>query len=63
MGVPVVAQHVKNLTNIYKDVGSILGHAQWVKESGVAESGADPAWVLHCCGCGIGWQLQLQFSP
>ena len=24
---------------------------------------ADVAWILSCCGCGIGWQLQLQFNP
>ena len=21
------------------------------------------ARIQHCCGCGIGWQLQLQFNP
>lgn len=21
------------------------------------------AWILHCCDCGLGWQLQLQFTP
>ena len=32
MGVPMVAQQVKNLTSILKDVGSIPGLAQWVKD-------------------------------
>ena len=32
MGVPMVAHRVKNLTNIYEDVGSIPGLAQWVKD-------------------------------
>ena len=31
LGVPAVAQQVKNLTSTHKDVGSILGLAQWVK--------------------------------
>ena len=24
---------------------------------------ANTAQVLSCCGCGVGWQLQLQFNP
>ena len=31
-GVPVVAQQVKNLTSICKDVGLIPGLAQWLKD-------------------------------
>ena len=31
MGVPVVAQQVKNPTSIHKDVGLIPGLTQWVK--------------------------------
>ena len=30
--VPIVAQQVKNLTSIRKDVGSIPGLTQWVKD-------------------------------
>ena len=30
--VPIVAQRVKNLTNIPEDVGSIPGLAQWVED-------------------------------
>ena len=32
MGVPVVAQQVKNPTSIHKDVGLIPGLTQWVKD-------------------------------
>ena len=30
--IPIVAQLVKNPTSIHVDIGSITGHAQWVKD-------------------------------
>ena len=32
VGVPIVAQQVKNPTSIHEEVGSIPGLAQWVKD-------------------------------
>ena len=50
-GVSVVAQLVKNLTDIHEDVGLIPGLAQWVKEeSGIA------------AGCGMGHRCGLDLA-
>ena len=45
VGVPVVAQRVKNPTSIHEDENLIPGLAQWVK---------DPAVALSC---GVGGRL------
>ena len=37
LGVPIVAQQVKNLTSMHEDAG-LITLAQWVKGSGIAPS-------------------------
>ena len=65
-GVPAVAQQFKNLTSIHEDVGSVPGLYQWVNNPALlqaAEWVPDATQILHCCGHGIGRQLQLQCDP
>ena len=57
LGVPIVAQWAKNMTSIYKDVGSIPTLAQGVKDLALplpATEVTDVAQMWHCCGCGTG---------
>ena len=44
-------------TSIHEAVGLIPGPTLWVKDSALPQ--ADSAWIWHCCGCGVSWQLQL----
>ena len=61
-GVSDAVQWVKNPTSIPKDAGSIPGLVQWVKDLLLPQAVVlftDVARICHCCGCGVGPQLQL----
>ena len=65
-GVPTVAQRVKNPPSVHEDAGSVPGLCQWGKDPGLPWTVVEvpdvaPFW--HCCGCGVGQQLQLPFNP
>ena len=61
LGVPAVAQRVKNLISIPQHAGWILGLIQGFEDLALPQTATevtDVAQIWHCCGCGIGWQLQ-----
>ena len=62
LGVPTVAQQVKNPTSICEDLRSIPGLTQWVKDPALlwaAVQVTDVVQIPCCCGWGIDQQLQL----
>ena len=55
-----------NPANVHEDTGLIPDLDQWVGDLALPLAVvcvADMAWILHCCGCGVGRQLQLRFDP
>ena len=61
-----MARQNKNPASIHEDVSLIPGLAQWGKDVALLQAAvqvANAAWIPRCCGCGIDWQLQLQFHP
>ena len=59
-------QWLTNPTRNYEVVGLIPGLAEWVKDPSIAVScciGCRPHLDPRCCGCGVGWQLQLRLYP
>ena len=56
----------KNPTLYSVSEDASLSLSRWVEDLSLPQTAvyvAEAAQILHCRGCGIGWQLQLQFSP
>ena len=57
-----MAQRVKNRHGVREDAGLNPSLAQWVKDQALPKAAVevtDAALIWHCCGCGVGQQLQL----
>ena len=66
LGVPVVAQQVKNPTSIHEDVGLIPGLAPWLKKPTLPQAAA-LSWVVVGCSSdstpGLGTYICQRCSP
>ena len=61
LGVPDVAQQVKNTASIHEDADLIPGLTQWVNDLRCHKLllGSQMRLGWHCHDCGIGWQPKL----
>ena len=54
-----------NPTSIHEDAGLIPVPAQWAKDPALPRAVVEvegTARIWHCCGCGVGRQLQLPLA-
>ena len=64
--VPIVDQHVKNLTSDSEDVASIPSLTQWMKDPLLPKATAYVAYaaqIQYCCARGVDQELHLRFNP
>ena len=52
-----------NPARSHEVAGLIPGLAQWIWFAVSCGIGTDTAQIPHCCGCAVGWPLQLPFNP
>ena len=61
-----MAQWLTNPTRNHEVVGSVPGLTWWVGDLALPRAVvkvADAARILHCCGSGVGFWLQLRLDP